>query len=456
MGALHCVGGPTRWRLRWQAAKVAVVLSLLFVIVYGATNWLTAQRPDAHLRVWYFAWELRATPYVPLLIVPYMSIDLLFFFAAFLCRDERELRTFVRRVVFSILTAAGFFLLLPLKLGWPPRPHVGGWFGNFVEQSCNAPLLMEYPHNLFPALHITLCLIVAERYARHTGGSGRVLVCVWFALIGLSTMLTWQHHAVDLAGGLVLAAFAFYLFRDSVVRLPVVPNVHVGCYYAAGAAVVLALIPGLWPWGVFLLWPAAGLGIMSAGYFGLGPGLFRKEGGRLPLSTRFVLAPVLLGQWLSLVYYRCRCRAWDAVTPGLLMGRALTDREAEAVVQEGVTAVLDLTAELSEPKPFLTADYCNLPVLDLTAPTMAQLQEAVAFISEKVAAGTVYVHCKIGYSRSAAVAGAYLLATGKVATAAQATDLLRTARPSTIIRPETLKALRAFEQTENVSRYAAG
>ena len=92
----------------------SVLLSVFFVLVYGSTNWLTASRPAAHVGVWYFAWELAVIPYVPVMIVPYMSIDLLFFAAPFLCRDEREMRTFARRVLFSILVATAFFLLLPL------------------------------------------------------------------------------------------------------------------------------------------------------------------------------------------------------------------------------------------------------------------------------------------------------------------------------------------------------
>src|SRR5262249_10658515 len=118
MGDIHGVGGPARRRLMLRAARTSVLLSLFFVVVYGSTNWLTAQRPDSDVRTWYFAWEPAAIPYVPLLIVPYMSIDLFFFAAAFLCRDERELRIFARRIVFSILVAAAFFLLLPLKLAW--------------------------------------------------------------------------------------------------------------------------------------------------------------------------------------------------------------------------------------------------------------------------------------------------------------------------------------------------
>ena len=463
MGNIHGVAGPARRALMLRAAKISVLLSLLFLVVYGSTNWLTAQRPDSDVRTWYFAWELAVIPYVPLLIVPYMSIDLLFFAAPFLCRDEREMRVLAHRVVFSILVAAAFFLLLPLKLAWPERPRVGGWFGEFVEQSCTAPFLMEYPHNLFPTLHIALCMILAATYARHTRGIVRVLSYTWFTLIGASTELTWQHHLVDVAGGLVLGGFAFYVFRESGSPLPltlpdsperggrrvrVVPNFRVGCYYAAGAAAVLALTPAVWPWGVFLLWPAAGLGIVAGAYFGLGPGVFRKTDGRLPLSTRFVLAPVLIGQHLSLAYYRRHCRAWDAVAQGVLIGRTLTEAEAAAAVKQGVTAVLDLTAEFSEAAPFRATKYRNLPVLDLTGPTQDQLHDAVAFIADEAAKGTVYVHCKIGYSRSAAVAGAYLLASHEAATPEEAVARLHKVRPSIIIRPEAMEALSAFARRE--------
>jgi protein-tyrosine phosphatase len=421
-----------------------VLLSVLFVIVYGGTNWFTAQRSD--VGTWYFSWELTAIPFVPLLIVPYMSIDLLFFAAPFLCCDERELRVLTRRITFSILIAAVFFLLMPLKLAWPGRPPVEGWFGTFIETSCTAPFLMEYPHNLFPTLHVALCMILAGTYARHTKGTVRILSNIWFTLIALSTVLTWQHHLVDTAGGFILAAFAMHLFHEFDARLPVVPNLRIGSYYGVGALGLLALMPTAWPWGVFLLWPAGALAIVAAAYFGIGPGIFRKSDGRLPLMTTFVFAPVLIGQYLSLLYYRRRCRAWDEVAPGLFIGGTLTEAEAAEVIDRGVIAVLDLTAEFSETARLRATMYRNLPILDLTAPTREQLHEAIAFIREQAGNGAVYVHCKIGYSRSAAVAGAYLLAQGEVGTAEEAIDRLRQARPSIIIRREAMAVLHTFER----------
>ena len=444
MGDIHGVGGPARRQLMWRAAKTAVLLSVFFILVYGGTNWFTAQRPSADVKTWYFGWELTATPYIPLLIVPYMSLDLFFFMASFLCRDERELRTFARRVVFAILAAATLFLVLPLKLAWPERPGVGGWFGAFVEQSCTAPFLMEYPHNLFPALHITLCMIVGDVYVRHSRGIVRGLVIVWFMLIAAATMLTWQHHLIDVLGGFVLGMFAFYLFRESAPRLAVVPNARLGVLCAASALTFLALAPVVWPWGVFLLWPAAATGTLAGAYLGLGPGIFRKTDSRLPVSSRFVLAPVLFAQYLSLVYYRRQCRAWDEATPGVLIGRVLSDAEAAAAVKQGVTAVLDLTAEFSEAAPFRAVRYLNLPILDLTVPTFAQLEEAVAFIAAEAMRGMVYIHCKIGYSRSATVVAAYLLASHEAASVEEAVIRLRKVRPTIVIRPEAMEALRAF------------
>ena len=110
-------------------------------------------------------------------------------------------------------------------------------------------------------------------------------------------------------------------------------------------------------------------------------------------------------------------------------------------VQQGVTAVLDLTAEFSEATPFRGITYCNLPILDLTAPTQGQLHAAVAFISEEATKGMVFIHCKIGYSRTAAVAGAYLLASGKAISVEDAVAWLRRVRPSIVIRPEDIVPL---------------
>ena len=46
MGYFHRVCGPTRWGMRGTAAQTSLVLSLLFLVVYGSCNWITAQRTN--------------------------------------------------------------------------------------------------------------------------------------------------------------------------------------------------------------------------------------------------------------------------------------------------------------------------------------------------------------------------------------------------------------------------
>jgi membrane-associated phospholipid phosphatase len=424
--------------MKRAAAITAAGLSLLFIAVYGGANWITSQRAD--VGTWVFAWE-QHMPFVPWMIVPYMSIDLFFVAAPFLCRDRQELRTLRHRISFAILVAGACFLLVPLTLAFP-RPEVSGWTGAIFRVLHG----FDQPYNLFPSLHMTLRTLLAAHYARHTRGVMRWVVHGWFSLIALSTVLTWQHHLVDVIGGYALGIVTLYLFRQESLTVRGTRNLRVGGYYAAGGLIATALALAGWPWTGILLWPALSMGIVAAGYFGLGPAIYHKESGRLTWSAHLMLAPCLVGQWLSLLHYRRQCAGWSMVTPQVWIGARLAGGEAEEARRAGVTAVLDLTAEFSESKAFAGLSYLNLQVLDLTAPTQAQLREAVAFISTHAAGGIVYVHCKVGYSRSAAAVGAWLLASGSAADVPQTLRILHKARPSIVIRPETISALRVFHQ----------
>ncbi len=231
------------------------------------------------------------------------------------------------------------------------------------------------------------------------------------------------------------------------------PNPRIGLYYAAGAVLLILGMVLAGPWGLPLAWPALSMSIVAAGYVWLGPAIYGKRNGRISFLSRIVLAPTLVGQYLSLLHYRRQCRPWDEVSPGVFIGCRLTCTHANRLSNEGVGSVLDLTAEFSEIPVLRKMRYRNIPILDLTAPTPAQLNEAIHFIRESRALGTaVFVHCKSGYSRSAAVAGAYLLATGISANSSEAVARMRTARPQIVIRPEVRKALQQFESARQAPR----
>ncbi|MFL6536636.1 MAG: phosphatase PAP2/dual specificity phosphatase family protein [Chthoniobacterales bacterium] len=421
--------------MRIRALGTSVGLSALFLVVYGGCNWITAHR--THVGTIAFAWE-HHIPFVPLMIAPYLSIDLFFVAAPFLCRSERELTTFAKRIAAAIVVAGICFLLFPLRFVFG-RPQASGWIGSAFDWF----RAMDAPFNQFPSLHIALCSILVVTYGRHTRGMLRGAVVAWFVLIAASAVLTYQHHVLDLVGGFAVAGYCFYVIPETTADIEPTTNPRVGSYYLVGALLCGMAALLLWPLGSILLWPAFSLALVAAAYFRFGAAVYRKSSGLLPWSTIWSLGPCLLGQHISRWSYRRRCRAWDAVAQNVWIGSALSTREANVAVAAGVSAVLDLTAEFSAPKSFRRLRYCNIPVLDLTAPTPQQLDEIVSFIAEEARRGIVYVHCKIGYSRSAVAAGAYLIANGH--TADEAIAILRHARPSIVIRPEALAVIHALE-----------
>src|SRR5690348_14296623 len=126
MGHFHGIAGPACETMKaWRAALTSAFLCLLFVAVYPTCNWITSQRADVGM--FYFQWEL-LIPFVPIMIVPYMSIDLFFVAGPFVCRSDAELSTLRKRMTFAMLTAGVCFLLFPLKLAFE-RPHTSGWLG---------------------------------------------------------------------------------------------------------------------------------------------------------------------------------------------------------------------------------------------------------------------------------------------------------------------------------------
>src|SRR5262249_56162791 len=135
---------------------------------------------------------------------------------------------------------------------------------------------------------------------------------------------------------------------------------------------------------------------VGVGSVGAGPAILQNTAGKTSLPARLVLWPCLVGHWAAFLYSRGRSRSCDHAAPGVWIGRRLSDAEAEQRVAAGVTAVLDLTAEFAEARPFRALTYRNIQVLDLTAPSLAQLESAAQFIAEQVVTGTLYVHCTLG------------------------------------------------------------
>jgi membrane-associated phospholipid phosphatase len=189
---------------RAAALGAFAAVSLLYCIAYVLANQLTHARIDVGTAV--FAWE-RSIPFMAWTIVPYLSI-VPFFAASFLvCRDRAELHAHVRRVLAVLALSLACFALWPLRFTFE-RPSVEGALGALFELLH----LADLPYNRAPSLHVSVVVILWAVYGARLRGAWRSVAGLWFGLIGLSVLTTYQHHVIDVPAGLIAGWFCVWLF----------------------------------------------------------------------------------------------------------------------------------------------------------------------------------------------------------------------------------------------------
>lgn len=407
-------------------------LTPFFFLSYGFANWVTGLRH--HVPSLVFGWEHRI-PFLAWTIVPYWSTDLFYAASLFLCRTRAELGMHVRRLLaVQILCVAGF-LLLPLRFSFA-RPAVTGLFGWMF----NALTSFDKPFNQAPSLHVALTAVLWSACGRHFRGAALWLIRGWFLLMALSTLTTYQHHFIDLPTGLWAGLFAIVLFPGFAHASRPVPShdprrFRLAAIYFVGALICgsLAGLVGGTAW--LLLWPAGALAIVAGIYCSGRPELFRKNDGVILPAMTVLLAPFLLGAWLNSRWHTRNQAPAHEIAGGVWLGRLPRRAERDAL---GIASLVDLTAELPADTEGIT--YSCIPMLDLVAPAMSQLEAAVRAIQDLGAKRPTLVCCALGYSRSAAAMAAWLVEVGRASSVNEAIEYIRVRR-SSIVLPPAYRAL---------------
>jgi hypothetical protein len=174
-----------------------MLIGLWFGLVFVGADWLTAHRA-ARVRVHLDA-ELRL-PLLPSFLVVYMSLYLLFLAVPFVLRSRREAASLAIAQFVTILAAGFGFLLIPGRLAYTAPGDLGRW-----EPLFRLADRLNLDYNLVPSLHVAMSIVCIEAFARHAGPAGRVALRSWGLLIAASTLLTHQHHALDVVTGYGLA-----------------------------------------------------------------------------------------------------------------------------------------------------------------------------------------------------------------------------------------------------------
>jgi membrane-associated phospholipid phosphatase len=185
------------WKHVGEAVWLGVLFGIWLEVAYGLADYLTALR-SSRVRV-HFDWEL-AIPFVPSMTVFYVSVLPLMWLAPFTLRTRSELRALVAALSRVTLFAGIGFLLLPAQLAYAPQevPTRWAWLYNLADT-------LNLHYNLAPSLHVALAVACIDAYTRRGSGGPRLVLWAWGVAIALSTLLTHQHHLLDVVSGFLLA-----------------------------------------------------------------------------------------------------------------------------------------------------------------------------------------------------------------------------------------------------------
>ena len=277
-------------------------------------------------------------PFIPVMIIPYSWSLILFVASFFLVRTAAQLSILTRRLILATVFACFIFYCYPARFSFH-RLIPDDWtqFGYQFLQ------LVDKPFNQLPSLHVSYAILlgvslwdIIESKKIWVLSTYRFLLISICTLIIFSTVLTYQHHLLDILGGIVLASVVLILsdlIRNTLVTKYLVVGVIgflliaiAGFYLANSSGIMLSIIENL-AIAIALYWLASFM-ILAWAYqqpkYTCDKHWFQKNSsGKLTLSTWIKFAPIIIiynvmslaGQW----YYQLLLRSHEShrasVTP---------------------------------------------------------------------------------------------------------------------------------------------
>ncbi|MNI19807.1 hypothetical protein D3C87_670290 [compost metagenome] len=377
---------------------VAIYCLLLFQLTYPYTA--TYASSLAAVPSFVFDFE-RYIPFVPWMILPYMSSGLFFCLVPFYCRQKGELLCYAKRFTFVTLIAALCFLLFPLRFSFD-RPSVENpLFTIFFS------FLKEYdsPFNQAPSLHIAYACLFWSVLRWKFNGWKKIILGIWLLLMGLGTLTVYQHHVIDLLTACILVQVSFILF----------PNKEWGrnqqpanSYYLIGwIFTLLALLCEgyVLPLIVFA-WVALVCFAVGYNYLCGNTRFLKDHRGRIPLIKKVFYAPYQFVYRLMWRFFRKKNNPLlMELLPRCYVGPRLNASELVALGLDRNLVVFDLAAELEEVRLLGAMEkYYSFPLLDIAE---IDVHDAHVIIDAMVSAyckldehENMIIHCTMGYSRS--------------------------------------------------------
>ena len=406
-------------------------------------------------------------PFIEWMIIPYSWSLILFIASFFIVTSIKQLHKLTVCIILATLAACLCFYLFPFQFSYP-RPSVSPLFAQayqFLETT-------DRPYNQVPSLHVAYALIFLvclwHSKVKMPISLYRTVLSIVCGLIIVSTLFTYQHHFIDLVGGVVLAALIIVSsYRlNSLLALRFLTIGIAGYLIINIAAFINFNLNVQFLTHILATYVLLSFLLIAFCYQTNRTHLFRKNSyGQLAYVSWLNFAPLLAAYWFiskyryyffksqNLKYFQIKldnCREDESTKIKLLATPKLQQKEIvkwineEQVIQKNsefnhnYLLVVDCTCELNShyldfksmnnSAPFFNQiDYLYVPLLDLQPfdrinfnQLVIYLENIKTFINKKISENdqsvlttplTIYVnfHCTMGWSRSVALLMCYLV-----------------------------------------------
>lgn len=386
-----------------QQCLLFVVSIVLFNITYNFAAWYSGYSGRSFSFVLNFEGFI---PFIPWMIIPYMSSSIFFILIFFVTTSRQELFLLAKRINFITITSFFVFIIFPLKYSFI-KPEVNA---TILSHAFHFLKVVDTPYNQAPSLHISYAFIFWIVLKQHTEGLLRIIFSIWIIFMSLATLTIYQHHFIDIVSSLLLLTITFLFFPSSNNR-----NIRVGQIYLICSTLFLLFACFIWNHylilSFFLIWISLILVLVAKAYRQSNPFFLKDTSGKIMLYKKIFFAPYILSYHMMRLFF-CK-NSLETVTellPSVFIGPRLTKKQYESFsLKAQKIHVIDLTAEVEESCWVRNhAHYSFFPMLDIGVSNLVDLETIISFIRDRYKTKQddkiIYIHCLMGYSRSTFVA----------------------------------------------------
>lgn len=389
-------------KLKIESFLWMIISYLIFIFFYKAAG-IHASNLES-VPSFYFPWE-KKIPFIPWLVIPYMSSGIFFVVIFLLCKTKENLCILVKRINSITIISSIVFFIFPLKFAFE-KPEIKNSFLSILFQLLER---MDNSFNQCPSLHISYAVLFAIVFQKEIKSKVKYIFHIWFLLMGLSTVFIYQHHIIDIIFALLLTIFILFVFSEKINKR----NRNIGFIYFLLSFILFSIGIIFFYWSIILFFLSLTFFLVGKAYVENNSSFVKKDG-KIAFYNKIIYFPYLFCYNILWKFFRKYEKdPWREISQNVFIGSKLNDKQVKKFISDKKVIIVDLSAEAEENRILKEkGEYYYFPLLDICNFNEDIFLAALEFVLKKYKNlgknEKIYIHCLMGYSRSTALGIAFL------------------------------------------------